>query len=183
MFFMKKLLAILIICVLSFSILGCGSNEPQKETTSTEKAQTEQKQDTSSDNSLDEKSVKDFVAEQTKKLEAVEPQRKEMEQALSETLSSYKMPLDKNVSVSDIDNLVFSVMPEVVIDNMDKEQAKQEAVQIIQKLTNANLPYKVDSYLISISDSKHNPLAVVSYTPETGKYVSLENGKRVEFQP
>lgn len=176
---MKKLLAILLICVLSFSILGCGGDEPKKETTSTEKAQTEQKQDTSSD----EKSVKDFVAEQTKKLEAVEPQRKEMEQALSKTLSSYKMPLDKNVSVSDTDNLVFSVMPEVVIDNMDKEQAKQEAVQIIQKLTNANLPYKVDSYLISISDSKHNPLAVVSYTPETGKYTSLENGKRVEIQP
>lgn len=176
---MKKLLAILIICVLSFGILGCGGDEPQKETTSTEKTQTEQKQDTSSD----EKSVKDFVAEQTKKLEAVEPQRKEMEQALSKTLSSYKMSLDKNVSVSDTDNLVFSVMPEVVIDNMDKEQAKQEAVQIIQKLINANLPYKVDTYLISIRDSKHNPLAVISYTPEDGKYVSLENGKRVEIQP
>lgn len=176
---MKKLLAILIICVLSFGILGCGGDEPQKETTSTEKTQTEQKQDTSSD----EKSVKDFVAEQTKKLEAVEPQRKEMEQALSKTLSSYKMSLDKNVSVSDTDNLVFSIMPEVVIDNMDKEQAKQEAVQIIQKLINANLPYKVDTYLISIRDSKHNPLAVISYTPEDGKYVSLENGKRVEIQP
>lgn len=176
---MKKLLAILIICVLSFGILGCGGDEPQKETTSTEKTQTEQKQDTSSD----EKSVKDFVAEQTKKLEAVEPQRKEMEQALSKTLSSYKMSLDKNVSVSDTDNLVFSVMPEVVIDNMDKEQAKQEAVQIIQKLINANLPYKVDTYLISIRDSKHNSLAVISYTPEDGKYVSLENGKRVEIQP
>lgn len=176
---MKKLLAILIICVLSFGILGCGGDEPQKETTSTEKTQTEQKQDTSSD----EKLVKDFVAEQTKKLEAVEPQRKEMEQALSKTLSSYKMSLDKNVSVSDTDNLVFSVMPEVVIDNMDKEQAKQEAVQIIQKLINANLPYKVDTYLISIRDSKHNPLAVISYTPEDGKYVSLENGKRVEIQP
>lgn len=176
---MKKLLAILIICVLSFGILGCGGDEPQKETTSTEKTQTEQKQDTSSD----EKSVKDFVAEQTKKLEAVEPQQKEMEQALSKTLSSYKMSLDKNVSVSDTDNLVFSIMPEVVIDNMDKEQAKQEAVQIIQKLINANLPYKVDTYLISIRDSKHNPLAVISYTPEDGKYVSLENGKRVEIQP
>lgn len=176
---MKKLLSILIICILSFSILGCGGDEAKKETTSTPKTQTEQKQDTSSD----EKSVKDFVAEQTKKLETVEPQRKEMEQALSKTLSAYKIPLDKNISVSDADNLVFSVMPEIVIDNMNQEQAKQEAVQIIQKLMNANLPYKVDTYLISISDSKHNPLAVISYTPEDGKYVSLENGKRVEIQP
>ena len=31
---MKKLLAILIICVLSFGVLGCGGDEPQKETAS-----------------------------------------------------------------------------------------------------------------------------------------------------
>lgn len=39
---MKKLLAILIICVLSFGILGCGGDEPQKETTSSSSSSTPQ---------------------------------------------------------------------------------------------------------------------------------------------
>lgn len=65
---MKKLLAILIICVLSFGILGCGGDEQQKEN-STEKTQTEQKQDTSSAKAEEVKQYKRDVEDKLKKVD------------------------------------------------------------------------------------------------------------------
>lgn len=175
---MKKMLTILFVFVISLSILGCSSDTSKEISSSSATTSSTPEKSLS-----DEQDIKEFLAKQNKKLEAVEPQRKEMEQALTTTLSGYKLSLEKNISVSDSENLVFSVMPEIIIDGVDKEQATQEAVQIIQKLSNSNMPYTVDMYSISISNSKHNPLALVQYIPETGKYISFENGKATEIQP
>lgn len=108
-------------------------------------------------------------------LKRLEVQRQEIEKHFAMVLSDYKIALPTNVVVSDSDNMVYGISSEIVIDGIDYEQAKQEAVQIIKKLRASDMPYKVDNYNIYIVNSENNVLAAVSYTAKYDRWYPDED--------
>lgn len=170
-------LGIILICGLIGSCFS--SSDTPKEQVSTPSTVVEtnsQPTSTTPTEKNSEKTMEELLAENEQKLKAVEPKRQEMEKHLTTVLSGYELALDKNVTVSDADKPVFAVFPEIIINNISPEQARQEGITIIKKLVNSNMPYTVESYDVTIRDNNYNVNEWVGYTPETNKYYYVEQG-------
>lgn len=173
-------LGIIIICGLIGSCFSSGDTPKKQVSTSSAVVETSSQQTpastTSSNEKKSEKTMEELLAENEQKLKDVEPKRQEMEEHLATVLSGYKLALDKNVTVSDADKFIFAVFPEIVINNISPEQARQEGIAVIKKLVNSNMPYTVESYNVTIRDNNYNVSEWVGYTPETNEYYYVEQG-------
>lgn len=178
---MKKILITLLTLMMIIVFTGCGSDNQEKSSSSSSMVSSSTSSKvSSSEQNTNQSSTKipspsDYVTE-----------RQEMEKALKKALSNYKFAENQtHVSLSRVtdDKLIFSIMPEIIIDDIDENQASTEGIKIIQTLLNSKLPYDVDSYYITIRDSKHHPFGSVTYSPDFDKYTYINNGKQIELNP
>lgn len=116
-------------------------------------------------------------------IRSVEPKRLEMEQYLRRILSDYQVISEKSVVLIDINPLIFSIFPVIIMEDLNTKKIYQEGIAIIKKILSFNMPYHVQSYKIIIRDKNYSICKCIGFTPETNEYYYIgQNGKHIPIK-
>lgn len=132
-----------------------------------EKAKAEQEAKEKADKEAAEKMMKDTE----EKVKLSEPKKKEIANKVQSLI-----PEAKNVSISLAADDTFMVSFDLQANGVDLAGAKSLGKEKLQLLINNDLGGKIESYHVIVIGNGAN--CMVNYTPETGNFTAIANGKR-----